>query len=166
MTGPRRRSAWLIGRHPRRTAVRVAVLAIAAVILFGWILKPTRLTGMSMEPAIESGHFSFIYAWAYKWKRPARGDVVAIMLAGPSVVYVKRVVGLPGERLRIDRGRVLIDGSPLDEPRVVSPAPWMLDEVLLGADEYFVAGDNRRMPMRDHAFGRVRLNRIMGKVVW
>ncbi len=166
MTSSRPRNDWIVGRHPRRTAVRIAVLLVACVFVFGWILKPTRLSGPSMEPTYSSGHLSLVYAWAYKWSRPSRGDIVAIMLAGPSVLYVKRVVGLPGERLRIDRGRVIINGSPLDEPAVIEPAPWMMDEILLGVDEYFVAGDNRRMPMRDHTLGRVRRDRILGKVVW
>jgi signal peptidase I len=160
---PRR---FVIGRHPGRTAVRIVALILGTTVVFGWMLKPTRLTGMSMEPTISSGHLSLINACAYTFGRPSRGDIVAIRMAGPSVVYVKRIVGLPGERLSIDRGRVLINDSPLDEPSVISPAPWELTPIVLGADEYFVVGDNRRMPMRDHVFGRVNSERILGKVVW
>jgi signal peptidase I len=166
MDGSWLRRRWVIGRHPRRTAFRIGVFVMGTTLVFGWILKPTRLTGMSMEPTFSSGHLSLINALAYTFGHPARGDIVAIRLAGPSVVYVKRIVGLPGERLQIDRGRVLINGSPLDEPSVISPAPWLLNQIVLGTDEYFVVGDNRRMPMRDHAFGRVSLERILGKVVW
>jgi signal peptidase I len=157
---------WVIGRNPRRTAIRIGALILLATLVFGVILRPTRLSGRSMEPTLAGGHLSLINRWAYTFSSPARGDIVAIRLAGPHLFYVKRVVGLPGERLRIERGVVLINGRPLDEPAVVSPAPWVFGEVVVGPDEYFVIGDNRRMPIRDHSLGRVRRERILGKVVW
>jgi signal peptidase I len=157
---------WVIGAKPARTLLRAAVVLGLATVVFGWILKPVRMFGPSMEPTFRSGHFGLVYSLAYRTAGPARGDVVAIRMAGPSVLYVKRVIGLPGERLRIDQGRVIINGVPLDEPAVHNPAPWILAELTLDRDEYFVVGDNRRMPMRDHELGRVRADRVVGKVVF
>ena len=93
-------SSFVFGRNPRLTLVRILVLVIAAVVVVKTILLPVRLQGISMLPAYRSGTLNVANRIAYLWRAPARGDVIAIRMAGPSVVYVKRIVGLPGERLR------------------------------------------------------------------
>ena len=156
----------IFGSNPRRTAVRVLVLTAVSFALFTWVLLPVRAEGISMQPTYEPGSFRLVYRFAFRGRPPARGDIVAIRLAGTRVVYVKRVVGLPGERLRIRGGQVLIDGSPLDEPYVRNRRPWDYAEVEIGTEEYFVVGDNRGMNLRDHAMGRVDVDRIVGRVIF
>lgn len=154
------------GSNPRRTAVRILVLAALSVVVFGWVLLPVRTDGISMQPAYQSGRLNLVNRLAY-WRRgPARGDVVAIRLAGPHVVYVKRIVALPGERLRIDDGQVYIEGRPLTEPYVQSRAAWNVPEVSLASGEYYVIGDNRGMRASDHDFGRVSADRILGSLLF
>ena len=87
-------------------------------------------------------------------------------MAGPHVLYVKRVVGLPGERVAISGGQVQIDGTPLSEPYVRHRRPWDVPEVTLGPRELFVIGDNRGMSQGEHDFGRAQADRILGKVVF
>jgi signal peptidase I len=157
----------LFGAHPRRTAIRAAVLIITAAVVFGVALLPVRLSGISMEPTYTDGQFNFANRLAYGGnRRPGRGDVVAIRMAGPSVLYVKRVVGLPRERVEIALGTVLINGEPLAEPTVVNKAPWNVPAVTLGDDEYYVIGDNRAMKAENHDFGRATLDRIIGKMLF
>ena len=156
----------VFGRDPRRTAVRILVLAAVSAITFRWILIPIRTEGISMLPTYRSGTFNLVNRFAYVGSRPSRGDVVAIRLAGPAVVYVKRVVGLPGERLEIAEGQVKIDGVPLVEPYVRNRRPWDVPQTQLGPDEYFLIGDNRGMNAADHSFGPVARERIIGKVVF
>jgi signal peptidase I len=158
--------ALLFGSNPRLTAIRVAVLVVSAVVVFGFVLLPVRLTGISMEPTYNDGELNFANRLAYAWRQPARGDVVAIRMAGPSVLYVKRIVGLPGEQVEIEMGVVKIDGEPLLEPTVVRKAPWNLPPLTLGPDEYFVVGDNRAMSIRNHDLGRATRNRIIGKLIY
>jgi signal peptidase I len=158
--------ALLFGSNPRLTAIRVAVLVVSAVVVFGFVLLPVRLTGISMEPTYNDGELNFANRLAYAWRLPARGDVVAIRMAGPSVLYVKRIVGLPGEQVEIEMGVVKIDGEPLLEPTVVRKAPWNLPPLTLGPDEYFVVGDNRAMSIRNHDLGRATRNRIIGKLIY
>ena len=155
-----------VGRHPRRTAARVAVLAALAFVTFRWVLVPVRTEGISMQPTYESGRYIFANKLAYFTKPPARGDVVAIRLARGRAFYVKRIVGLPGERLAIVSGQVEIDGTPLDEPYVRHRRPWDVGEMTLGPREYFVVGDNRGMNAADHDFGRVDRDRIVGKILF
>jgi len=141
------------------------VLVAAAAIVFGIVLLPVRLSGISMEPTYHDGALNFANRLAFAWSQPARGDVVAIRMAGPGVVYVKRIVGLPGERLEITMGTVLINGEPLLEPTVAYKAPWNVPAVTLGSDEYFVIGDNRAMAVQNHDFGRTTRDRIVGKML-
>jgi signal peptidase I len=103
---------------------------------------------------------------AYTVRTPRRGDIVAIRLAGPNVVYVKRIVGLPGERVAVVEGQLRVDGNSVPEPYVRHRRPWDVPEVTLGANEYFVMGDNRGMSAGDHDFGRVDIDRILGKVLF
>jgi signal peptidase I len=156
----------LVGRHPRRTLVRIGLLIAVSVVLFGWVLLPVRTYGPSMLPTYSSGSFHLVNRAAYVVREPARGDVVAVRLAGWRVVYVKRIIGLPGERVTIRDGIVLVNGRALDEPYVVQRAPWQMREMALGPDDFFVVGDNRGMRMEQHEFGRVRRERIAGPLLF
>jgi signal peptidase I len=156
----------VLGADPRRTLVRIGVLALISFITFHWLMTPIRTEGISMLPTYESGKLKFVDRVTYRFSPPHRGDVVAIRLAGPSVVYVKRIVGLPGERVAFVAGQVEINGQPLEEPYVRNRRPWNVEEVALGSHEYFVVGDNRGMRASDHQFGRVDAGRIVGKVVF
>ena len=156
----------LFGRNPRRTTVRVLLLIVASIVIFRWVLIPVRTDGISMEPTYESGRINLVNRLAYLSSSPGRGDVVAIRLAGLHVLYIKRIIALPGERISFHSGEVRIDGVPLTEPYVHFRRGWELPEVRLGPAEYFVVGDNRGMYAADHTFGRVDAVRIVGRVVF
>lgn len=156
---------FLVGRRPLHTLLRVVVILALAFVVFGYVLLPVRGEGPSMSPAIEDGDLVFVNRLGYWRSPPRRGDIVAVRLAGPRVVYVKRVVALPGEQVRIDQGTVFVNGAPLEEPYVVGRRPWTAGTTTLEDDQYLVIGDNRRMPMGSHAFGKVRRARILGPVV-
>jgi signal peptidase I len=78
---------------------------------------------------------------------------------------VKRIIGLPGERVRIEEGQVLVNDRPLDEPYCVYRLPWNIQEAQLGPDEVFVIGDNRAMLEKHHDFGRAYQDRILGRMI-
>jgi signal peptidase I len=156
----------VFGANPRRTAVRIVILAAVSLVTFRWVLIPLRTQGISMRPTYESGQLKFFNRLAYVAHAPRRGDIVAIRLAGPRVIYVKRVIGLPGERLSISQGQVYINGLPLVEPYVHNRLPWDVPEVTLSGFEYYVIGDNRTMRAADHDFGRVDAARILGRIVF
>ena len=156
----------VFGSDPRRTFVRIVVLVAISVALFTWVLLPVRAEGISMQPTYESGSFRLVNRLSFLAGAPKRGDIIAIRLAGLRVVYVKRVIGLPGERLEIVEGEVRINGVRLDEPYVRNRRPWQFEEVTMGPDEYFVIGDNRGMNLRDHTLGRVDSSRIIGRVIF
>jgi signal peptidase I len=159
-------SRIVFGARPGRTLVRIGVLVAIAFVTFTWILVPVRAEGISMLPTLASGSLKFVNRVAFLRREPRRGEIVAIGLAGPSVLYIKRVVGLPGERIAIREGVVHVNGVPLDEPYVRHRKPWEVEEVTLGPSEYFLIGDNRGMLSRDHDFGRADRARIVGAVIF
>jgi signal peptidase I len=155
-----------LGRHPQRTLVRIAVLSVVSLITFGWLLTPVRVSGISMEPTYHDSTLNLVNRIVYRIRAPRRGDVVAIRLAGPNVLYVKRIIALPTERVSIIEGIVEINGAPLIEPYVHSRQRWNYPEVTVGPREYFVIGDNRGMKMGDHDFGRVDASRVLGGLLF
>ena len=166
---PGDRTGWrraLVGRHPRRTLARLVVLVAVSALVFGVWLLPVRTREPSMLPTYNPGRVKLINALAYTWRQPNRGDVVAIRLAGRRVLYLKRIIGLPGERIEIGGGVTHIGGVVLDEPYVKRQTDWTVPAVTLLADQYYVVGDNRSMPPNQHVFGTVERDRIVGKVLF
>jgi len=161
--------SWLrilvIGRNPKVTLLRVAVLIVTCFIVFRFILLPARIEGISMLPTYKDRSVNFVNRLAYRWHEPRRGDVVGIRLAGPHVMYMKRIIGLPGETVSFVNGRVQINGEVLDEPYEKTPCDWNRPPIKLGPDEYFVVGDNRTMPSENHVFGKAGRDRIIGKAI-
>lgn len=156
----------LFGKNPRTTLIRATSLIAIAFVVFRFVLLPVRLQGVSMLPTYSEGAINFANRAAFWFRDPVRGDVVAIRMAGPSVVYIKRIVGLPGERLAIVMGTVMVNDEPLLEPTVLYRIPWNLDAFTLGPDEYFVVGDNRSMKIEHHDLGRASRDRIVGKLLF
>ena len=156
----------VLGRRPRQTLIRAAVLVAVSFVTFGYLLLPVRGEGISMAPTFRGGQLGLVNTLAYVWSRPQRGDIVAIRMAGPRVLYIKRIVALPTDRISIAGGVVLINGSALAEPYALGGAGWQLPEVTLGADQYFVIGDNRRMAIQNHDLGATTRARIVGEVLF
>jgi signal peptidase I len=156
----------LIGRNPKRTLVRSVILVVVSLVVFKFVLQPIRVEGGSMLPSYKDRGIHFVYRLAYLFHEPRRGDVVAIrLLAGGHVMYMKRVVGLPGETVAFHQGYLYINGKPLDEPYLELRGYWDHEPEQVGPDQYYVVGDNRVMPWADHTKGRPTRDLIVGKVI-
>ena len=153
----------LIGRRPARTLARLIVLILVSFVLFKFLFLPIRVVGNSMVPTYHNGRINFINRLAFRWHGPKRGDVVAVQLDSSQLVLMKRVVGLPGERIAIRAGRVVVNGRTLDEPYAnVAGSPPSQSEIVLGPDEFFVIGDNRDIS----DYGTVHQHEVIGKVMF
>ncbi len=146
-----------------------AAVLLAFVLVFSVGMKIS-VIGVSMEPALYNGQEVLINRFVYKLFSPKRGDVVAFLPNGNtnSHYYLKRVVGLPGERIQIIDGYVYIDGEPLGEDESydkIAEAGIAETEILLGNNEYFVLGDNRNSSedSRSGNIGAIGRETITGK---
>ena len=155
----------LVGRNLKFTLTRIVVLVATCFVVFNFILLPVRIEGGSMLPTYKERSVNFVNRLAYLRHGPQHGDVVGLRLAGPHVMYMKRVIGLPGETVAFVNGHVLIDDKVLDEPYEKYNCDWNLPPVKLGADEYYVVGDNRTMPPQYHEHGVASRDRILGKLL-
>jgi signal peptidase I len=156
-----------IGRNPVATLVRLAVLIVCCVVIFKFMLLPVRIQGVSMLPTYpEGGRINFVNRLSYLFHGPGRGDIVAIRTTGIHIMYMKRIIGLPGESVGFYAGKAVINGEELDEPYVKKSCYWQIPPRTLGPGEYYVVGDNRSMPEADHEKGIASRDRIVGKVLW
>ena len=147
----------------------VVAVFLAFVIIFSVGMR-TSVIGDSMEPTLYNAQEILISRFAYKLSSPKRGDVIVFLPNGNqnTHLYVKRVIGLPGETVQILNGSVYIDGSLLEEDEQydrMSDSGIAVNEITLANDEYFVLGDNRNSSedSRSGNIGPVKKNTIIGK---
>jgi signal peptidase I len=142
-------------------------LALLVCILLAALgLRPGQISGFSMEPRIDSEEYILINALAYWVGTPQRGDIIAFRheRSAPSV-YVKRVIGVPGDRIAIDRGQVRVNGAPLVEPYVRYGDRRSESEVVVPPREFYVLGDNRANSDDSRAWGFVAANDVIGRAI-
>ena len=151
-----------------RSAANLAwQLALLGFIVFAALgLRPGQISGFSMEPRIDTDDYIVINALAYWFGAPARGDIVAFRheRSAPSV-YVKRVIGLPGDRISIRRGVVSVDGTVLLEPYVRFGDRRSFDDVVVPPGAFYVLGDNRANSDDSRAWGFVPANDLIGRAI-
>lgn len=150
--------------------LRDLVIATAAsVFIITFLYQPVRVEGTSMLPRLEDSDRLFINKFVYHFTSVERGDVVVFHYPrDPEKSYIKRVIALPGDTLRIDNGRVYLNGKLLHEPYV--PPQYRdlrsLAEMTIPADCYFMMGDHRSISSDSRDFGPVERTLIYGKAVF
>jgi signal peptidase I len=141
-------------------------LAVLAVLVAAFFVRLPQVTGLSMEPHIRSGEYVLINTFAYRLGVPRRGDIVAFRHESDArAVFIKRVIGLPGDRIRIDRGRVYVNGAKLEEPYVRHADSRSFDEIGVPQFSVYVLGDNRAESEDSRFFGPVSDAQLIGRAV-
>lgn len=140
--------------------------ALASVLIITFLYQPVRVEGTSMLPRLVDQDRLFINKFVYHFTAIERGDVVVFHYPrDPSKSYIKRVIALPGDHLRIDDGHVFVNGKALKEPYV--PLAYRddrsLEPMVIPPDEYFVMGDHRSISSDSREFGPVKRDLIYGK---
>lgn len=151
--------------------IMVFVVTVGVVLLFiTFVGQRTVVSGSSMEGNLSDGDNLFVNKLEYKFSDPERFDV--IVFPHGEEYYIKRIIGLPGEKVLIDvNGSIFINGEKLDESygrEVIKDAGTFSREYQLAADEYFVLGDNRNnsLDSRFAEVGPVKADNIIGHAIF
>ncbi|MBU1166785.1 signal peptidase I [Patescibacteria group bacterium] len=153
--------------------IKIVVICLAIIIpVRFFLIQPFFVRGDSMEPNFSDREYLIIDEISYRFSEPERGDVIVFRYPkDPSQYYIKRIIGLPGETLEIDDGRVIVLNE--DHKKGVEVKEFYLPDdfdtpgdskIELGAEEYFVLGDNRRASSDSRVWGALPQNYIVGKV--
>ncbi len=159
-----------------------SILEFALVIIVGaaivlpirmYVMQPFFVKGASMEPNFEDGQYLIIDEISYRFNNPQRGDVIVFKYPlDPSQYYIKRLIGLPGETVEVNGGRVKIYnaehplGFVLDESKYLASSVTTTGESkeTLGSDQYFVMGDNRAASYDSRRWGPLSRDEVIGRV--
>ena len=155
------------GVHSWLRDLMVSIVVSAFIIIF--LYQPVRVEGTSMLPVLEDQDRLFINKIAYRVGKIERGDVVVFLYPHDhSKSYIKRVIALPGDDIRIDQGRVFVNGKQLKEGYV--PLRYTDDrsqlERVIPPGEFFVMGDHRSISSDSRDFGPVERDLIYGKAAF
>ena len=146
----------------------VVSLAISAFIII-FLYQPVKVEGTSMMPSLEDQERIFVNKFVYRLEPIERGDIVVFRYPrDPSKSYIKRVIGMQGDDIRIDGGQVYVNGKALDETYVPSEYTDQRSypDIVVPPHCYFVLGDHRSMSNDSRDFGSVNQSFIYGKAVF
>ena len=146
--------------------IETLVLAILLFLAINAITSRIRVEGSSMEPTLKNGELLLVNKLAYKFGQPKLGDVIVFHFPGdPTQEYIKRVIGLPGDDVKIMDGKVKVNGQQIQETYLAAPVnysgEWNVPEKSL-----FVLGDNRNNSSDSHEWGVVPMSKIIGKALF
>jgi signal peptidase I len=146
------------------------LIVLVVIPIRAFIVSPFVVDGESMHPTFENLDYLIINEFIYYFKKPARGDVVVFRYPdNPSIFYIKRIIGLPGETVSIQRGVVTVTTASgerfsLTEPYIKNEDATYTKSVSLVPDEYFVMGDNRPNSSDSRVWGALPRKNIIGRV--
>ncbi|MDO4522519.1 MAG: signal peptidase I [Eubacteriales bacterium] len=148
-----------------------AIAIIAALLIVTFVGQRVEVDGHSMETTLQDHDNLICDKLSYRFKDPERFDVVVIYPYGDqgdkSKRWIKRVIGLPGEEVRIDeQGNIYINGEILEEnygKEIIEDPGLAIEPIQLGEDEYWVMGDNRNHSSDSRVIGPVKRRNIVGK---
>ncbi|HET7207435.1 MAG TPA: signal peptidase I [Terriglobales bacterium] len=164
-TVPRLRSSPVLTVWLRDLIISLAISAFIIIFLY----QPVKVEGTSMMPCLQDQERIFVNKFVYRLEPIERGDIVVFRYPrDPSKSYIKRVIGVAGDRIHIDDGQVFVNEKPIREDYV--PSAYEDDrsyrEITVPPNSYFVLGDHRSMSNDSRDFGPVKDSFIYGKAVF
>jgi len=150
-------------------AQTIIIAVIIALLIRSFLFEIILVDGNSMAPTLFDRDRVFVNKIIYLLEEPSHGDIVIFKTPEDNKSnYVKRLIGLPGDRIKIENGIVYLNGDPLHEPYVEVPAINDYMEVTVPEGAFFALGDNRNdsKDSRDFRIGFISMKNLVGKAVW
>jgi signal peptidase I len=156
--------------------VKIAILAAVIVLPIRYfIIQPFYVKGASMEPTFHDHQYLIIDEIGYRFHQPVRGDIVVFRYPhNPQEYFIKRIIGLPGEKIQIREGQIYIYNTDHPEGKVLDESQYLdnniktfassEDIISIASDEYYVLGDNRSASKDSRSFGAVNRSFLTGRV--
>ncbi len=151
----------------REFALWLIMVLVAAFAVRLFIFEPVRVSGDSMYDTLHHNERMFVEKVSYWFRRPQRGEIVICYYPEHTTTCVKRVIGLPGDRIAITGGEVYLNGERLDESDYWNDEIWRdMEEITVPEDCVYVIGDNRNdsSDSRNPDVGPIPYNRVVGRV--
>jgi len=152
------------------TSIYLLIVMGAAYLIVTYVGQRTQVSGGSMESTLSSEDHLLVDKISYRFKAPERFDIIVFPFQyDKETYYIKRIIGMPGETVRIDtEGNIYINDEVLEEDygkEVIENPGRAIEPITLGDDEYFVMGDNRNnsSDSRDPTVGNIHRDDIIGK---
>jgi signal peptidase I len=140
-------------------------VALGFYLVLSFAIQNSIVEGNSMQPGLLNGQRLIVNKAAFLFQSPQRGQIVVIYPpVATSRQWVKRIIGLPGDTVRITQGRVYVNGVALSEPYIRETPQYSLAEITIPPDNYFVLGDNRNNSTDSHYGWTVPRHNIVGSV--
>ena len=146
--------------------VETILLAAILFLVINGISARVRVEGTSMVPSLQNGEFVLVNRLAYRFGQPQRGDIIVFHHPTDQNQedLIKRVIGLPGDTVRVDSGSVYVNGVALKE-EYIAAAPAYTDQQVVPEGQLYVLGDNRNSSSDSHAWGFVPYKDVIGAAV-
>ena len=154
---------WPIASPSGGACLRLGLVLAVLLLAVQWLFMWATVNGTSMAPTLRNGQLALIFNQAYRFGLPKRGDLVLVSTG--KELLIKRILGLPGEELRICQSRAYVDGQPLPEPYLKRTGHWEVGAGRIGPGRYAIVGDNRSGVQGDSLLAIVKKDRILGKVI-
>jgi signal peptidase I len=150
-----------------RETVETVLLAVVLFVIINTLTARVRVDGPSMEPSYYHNNRVVVSKVSYWLGEIERGDVIVFPAPpNPEEDYIKRVIGLPGDRVRVTGGTVYVNDYPLVEPYISAPPAANMREIVVPPDSVFVMGDNRNVSSDSRSWGPLKIDEIIGKAVF
>lgn len=151
--------------------IETVVVALALfVVIYLFLAQPHQVRGASMAPNFHNGEYILTDKITYKFRKPERGDVIIFRAPkNQELDYIKRIIALPGETVKVEKGSIFVNGKMIEEKYLpsgpISPGTFLQEGqgVTLEQDEYFVLGDNRNHSSDSREWGPITIKDIIGK---
>ncbi len=154
-------SAWI---QFIRDLFETIILAVVLFFAINAVSARVRVDGFSMRPTLQDGEYVLVNRLAFKASIPDRGDIIVFESPLNKQDLIKRVIGLPGETVKIFDGQVVVDGQVLNETYIAA-APVYNGEWKVPDNNLFVLGDNRNDSSDSHAWGLLPTENVIGKAI-